>query len=86
MGRGERKNKAQNEAEEEYKGTEYEGLPRMEPHVGPFVVAPDRQKEERRDGRQVGECGNRIVGETGVFGTGHESHLSDELGLWSAVV
>ena len=86
MGRDKRKNEAQDETEEKYKGAEHEGLPRMEPHIGPFVVAPDRQKEERWNGGHVGECGNGVVGETGVFGTGHDPYLSDQQGLWSEVV
>src|ERR1700677_812386 len=77
MERGKRQGKIQDEAEDEYKSAEYEGLPSVESHIRSFIVAPNGQEEDRRGGSEVGECANRIVRETGFFSVGHDLSRSD---------
>src|SRR5208337_2807729 len=57
-------------------------LPGVESHVGPFVVVPDCQKEERRDGREIGDCGNKIVRDAGLLGTWHNPSFG---GTWKGL-
>jgi hypothetical protein len=75
--RGQAQDIEQDVSKENYINVENERLPGVETHIGSFVVAPDGQKEDRQDGSEVGECGNRVVRETGFGGIGCHLSLSE---------
>ena len=74
--RGVPQDKEQDVSKENCVNVEYERLPCVEAHIRSLVVAPDGQKEDRKQGSEVGECGDRIVRKAGFGGIGFHLSLS----------